>query len=227
LAAILFPVFARARENARRASCQSQLKQIGLGLMQYTQDYDEKFAFQGSPEIGNFATPAGPLGFTSWIGKSHPYIKSWQIFRCPSVQDATVAGAEPDGNSNNSYAASGMVVRRTGLSQAAIQEPATLVMVHEIPFGSRISYIRPYNGTNVEGANPSKYYDWLPEEPPYGTVDKVHFDEGGNLLFVDGHVKYRRVSGIRAAEFGLTNVVGGKDVGPNPPGNATSADPTF
>ena len=42
LAAILFPVFARARENARRASCQSNLKQIGLGIMQYTQDYDEK-----------------------------------------------------------------------------------------------------------------------------------------------------------------------------------------
>jgi prepilin-type N-terminal cleavage/methylation domain-containing protein len=42
LAAILFPVFARARENARRASCQSNLKQIGLGIMQYTQDYDER-----------------------------------------------------------------------------------------------------------------------------------------------------------------------------------------
>src|SRR3954462_729560 len=42
LAAILFPAFARARENARRASCQSNLKQIGLGIMQYTQDYDER-----------------------------------------------------------------------------------------------------------------------------------------------------------------------------------------
>src|SRR5687767_10691477 len=41
LAAILFPVFARARENARRAGCQSNLKQIGLGIMQYSQDYDE------------------------------------------------------------------------------------------------------------------------------------------------------------------------------------------
>src|SRR4028118_1774787 len=42
LASILFPVFARARENARRSSCQSNLKQIGLGILQYTQDYDEK-----------------------------------------------------------------------------------------------------------------------------------------------------------------------------------------
>lgn len=46
LAAILFPVFARARENARRASCQSNLKQIGLSVVQYTQDYDETFPLQ-------------------------------------------------------------------------------------------------------------------------------------------------------------------------------------
>ena len=52
LAAILFPVFARARENARRASCMSNLKQIGLGLMQYTQDYDEKYPCPGSTGYG-------------------------------------------------------------------------------------------------------------------------------------------------------------------------------
>ena len=54
LAAILFPVFARARENARRASCQSNMKQIGLGLMQYVQDYDETYpgAFIQRPDIG-------------------------------------------------------------------------------------------------------------------------------------------------------------------------------
>jgi len=48
LAAILFPVFGRARENARRASCMSNLKQIGLAIMQYTQDYDEKYPYMSS-----------------------------------------------------------------------------------------------------------------------------------------------------------------------------------
>ena len=75
LAAILFPAFARARENARRASCQSNLKQIGLGIMQYTQDYDERL-------------PAGRThDGTAWIGWHsvvQPYIKSTQVFRCPS-----------------------------------------------------------------------------------------------------------------------------------------------
>jgi prepilin-type N-terminal cleavage/methylation domain-containing protein/prepilin-type processing-associated H-X9-DG protein len=74
LAAILFPVFARARENARRSTCQSNLKQIALGVAQYTQDYDETFpqaytAITGTPSI---------------LATLQPYVKSTQIFSCPS-----------------------------------------------------------------------------------------------------------------------------------------------
>ncbi len=65
LAAILFPVFARARENARRSSCQSNLKQIGLGIMQYTQDYDEKY-----PE-GN----GDGWWQVNWVRNTQPYQK--------------------------------------------------------------------------------------------------------------------------------------------------------
>jgi prepilin-type N-terminal cleavage/methylation domain-containing protein len=62
LAAILFPVFARARENARRASCQSNLKQIALGVFQYTQDFDEKFPRQGD-DITLISAPAANTTF--------------------------------------------------------------------------------------------------------------------------------------------------------------------
>ena len=75
LAAILFPVFARARENARRASCQSNLKQMGLGILQYTQDYDETMV--PCNEAPNAST-------TPWMTLTQPYLKSKQIFRCPS-----------------------------------------------------------------------------------------------------------------------------------------------
>ena len=75
LAAILFPVFARARENARRASCSSNLKQIGLGLMQYAQDYDEAL-----PIIWYNI----PGGTTYWMDQVQPYVKSYQLFKCPS-----------------------------------------------------------------------------------------------------------------------------------------------
>src|SRR5690349_17778848 len=75
LAAILFPVFARARENARKSSCQNQLKQIGLGILQYTQDYDETMPIS----FGGGGTDA-----LQWTQRTYGYIKSQQIFQCPS-----------------------------------------------------------------------------------------------------------------------------------------------
>ena len=99
LASILFPVFSRARENARRASCQSNLKQIGLGIMQYTQDYDERLpgSTDGTPGqnlLGgwtyytNFPTSGTTyspnLTFDPTKGSIYPYIKSAQVYVCPS-----------------------------------------------------------------------------------------------------------------------------------------------
>src|SRR6478609_7479917 len=92
LAAILFPVFARARENARRSSCQSNLKQIGLGVMQYAQDYDEIL-----PRSRLYKTDTAWIPWQSGI---QPYVKSAQIFRCPS----NVAGGINVNNSSPTVA---------------------------------------------------------------------------------------------------------------------------
>lgn len=78
LAAILFPVFGRARENARRTSCLSNIKQIGLGVMQYTQDYDERLPMRRY----GYDTTNGHI--FSWRRAIFPYIKSTQLFSCPS-----------------------------------------------------------------------------------------------------------------------------------------------
>lgn len=72
LAAILFPVFARARENARRASCLSNLKQLGLGVMMYTQDYDDTYPI------------ATDTSRVFWMLLIYPYVKNSQLFVCPS-----------------------------------------------------------------------------------------------------------------------------------------------
>lgn len=82
LAAILFPVFGRARENARRASCQSNLKQIGLALVQYAADFDGWTP--GSVTYGQPAPIAGTTAGRSWPSMIQPYAKSSQIFTCPS-----------------------------------------------------------------------------------------------------------------------------------------------
>lgn len=91
LAAILFPVFARARENARRTSCLSNLKQIGLGALQYAQDYDETTI---GTELGD-KTVSSPEYF--WAEMIAPYTKNEQILSCPSESKLFQRGAPQAG----------------------------------------------------------------------------------------------------------------------------------
>ena len=94
LAAILFPVFARAREKARQSNCLSNFKQIGLAHLMYAQDYDERFTkFQGYWSSDNWDGAAGVY----WYDRLAPYVKNTQIFACPSEGDhanATAGGTE-------------------------------------------------------------------------------------------------------------------------------------
>jgi prepilin-type processing-associated H-X9-DG protein len=99
----LFPVFARARENARRASCQSTLKQICLGIMQYTQDNDERMPIPYRDPVGaedpkaattTSLSPVQNYGRFTWVDAIDPYVKSGQIYHCPSdtIRRYEVAG---------------------------------------------------------------------------------------------------------------------------------------
>ena len=78
LAAFLFPLFASAREKARQTSCLSNLKQLGLGVTMYCQDYDEIMPING-PHGGDITTKW-------WSGRIYPYVKNAQLYRCPSRQ---------------------------------------------------------------------------------------------------------------------------------------------
>ena len=92
LAAILFPAFGRARESARRSSCLNNFKQIGLGIMQYSQDYDEslpRFSLsEGPTNYKGFQGYSGADG-ARWADMIYPYIKSTQVFDCPSGTKTT------------------------------------------------------------------------------------------------------------------------------------------
>ena len=99
LAAILFPAFAKAREAARRSSCSSNMKQIGISIMQYSQEYDEKFPINNdpvkgaSPWVGNGVNGTYANGFAdagaqgNWIQGVQPYLKNYGVFACPSSTD--------------------------------------------------------------------------------------------------------------------------------------------
>jgi prepilin-type N-terminal cleavage/methylation domain-containing protein/prepilin-type processing-associated H-X9-DG protein len=100
LAAILFPVFAQAREKARAISCISNLKQIGTALMMYTQDYDEAFpsVIANSTQDGGCAPNLEwyALG-GGWVTLANPYIKNGQIYRCPSAESPYWVAGQPEG----------------------------------------------------------------------------------------------------------------------------------
>ena len=191
LAAILFPVFARARENARRSSCQSNLKQIGLGILQYTQDYDEMFPAQSTSTSNNYTTATGAN--ISYAVRIQPYIKSYQLFKCPSAADGTPA---PTATDAISYPYNGvMTPTENGVyrsrSIAELKLPAQLIIVHEYTTISA-ALTRPRN------TNPGP--EW--NSPINSIADINHFD-GANFLFADGHVKYRRRDSVLSNEFGL------------------------
>jgi prepilin-type processing-associated H-X9-DG protein len=180
LAAILFPVFARARENARRASCQSNLKQIGLGIMQYTQDYDEGYP----PYLGNNNIATDGFG---WAGAVGPYLKSAQIFQCPSETTAP-SGTTPASGGYSDYfynlrisSASYSSPYTDAIKQSVFTYISNTIMLGDWPSSSGAS--------NVGDA--ARYF--VPEAtyPTYYAAVRRHL-EGANYAFADGHVKWLR-----------------------------------
>jgi prepilin-type N-terminal cleavage/methylation domain-containing protein/prepilin-type processing-associated H-X9-DG protein len=87
LAAILFPVFAQAREAARKASCTSNMKQIGTGLQMYAQDFDECLPAYPFDPTGFAQSPYHNFGwdYASWVPMMMPYVKNNNLFTCPSM----------------------------------------------------------------------------------------------------------------------------------------------
>ena len=218
LAAILFPVFARARENARRSSCQSNLKQIGLGVLQYAQDYDEKYPASNNllASSSPYDADAGTTKPLNWIKATQPYIKSWQVFTCSSATVASGGVDPPNGNSSTNYFCNGVTL---GRNQAAIQSASTLILAHEYAYTSAQSFIRPQGDTVAATVAPfnGNYKGWM--EAGVFKYDNQHFD-GGNLLFCDGHVKFRKQNSISAREFGLNSDLKGEQ----PAGTAVAID---
>ena len=132
LAAILFPVFQKVRENARRASCESNEKQLGLALIQYTQDADEQYpaVSAASHSTNNVSWLCG------WASEIYPYVKSTGLYKCPDDSTSPLAFT----NTNNggatgtavplSYAFNLSLLSPTAL--ASVQAPASTVMLTEV-----------------------------------------------------------------------------------------------
>ena len=184
LAAILFPVFARARESARKASCMSNLKQIGLAALQYSQDYDERvmplgYIYGGKTYYWWGSVKAGVLNESESM--LQPYMKNTQIQACPSFDNTsrTVIGLTGYAY-NDTYLHPSWFAGSPSASLAEIQEPARTVMLAD---SARISFM---DGKTLE-ANTFL----TPPSQDYAAFHARH-NETGNVLWCDGHVKARK-----------------------------------
>ena len=197
LAAILFPVFARARENARRSSCQSNLKQIGLGVAQYTQDYDERL-----PATVRDAAPGETTGnkfvtdYMIWAENIQPYVKSTQLFVCPSNSIAnSPAVTVPTNAAVKMYYGACIwgtvgafsVYPASGASIAEFTSSAETLMVGEPAINT---------GASSYQINPPGVGSQFP--------GPIHFT-GSNWLYADGHVKYSDLSRMNETVNGKAN----------------------
>lgn len=184
LAAILFPVFGRARENARRASCQSNMKQMGLGITQYVQDYDDRYPAWARPTDGTTGNSS-----IYWMSQIMPYVKNTQLFKCPSNSKQTTANDKngiPNyyaANYYSDYANYGAVrtiyngigvfcdTDAPGINAAQIGSTANTIAVCELRTGDTFLPPSGYDTNNTDFR-----------------LFSGHMSTG-NFLFADGHVK--------------------------------------
>ena len=134
LSAILFPVFATAREKARQATCASNLKQLGLAVIQYTQDYDE-----GWPTTSN----AGTYG---WAGRVYPYVKAIGAFTCP---DDTTVSASPGGVNPQVAVSYALNINLSGAANNPDFGPSTLTKLNASQYTVMFCEIRAPKSNNV------------------------------------------------------------------------------
>jgi prepilin-type N-terminal cleavage/methylation domain-containing protein/prepilin-type processing-associated H-X9-DG protein len=208
LAAILFPVFAQAREKARQASCISNHRQVGLALNMYAQDYDEMYVplYTSVNDNGTFRSPL-------WPRLLQPYIKNGDVMRDPSNRQRTPYAAQDHPPTwvplvqqywyEGIFAAMGRnaCVPDFGFSMAAVQEPANSIVFCD----ARLQYPTA-NSLDLYGYYLVWWRGTFQNEPlcpgtqagggNYAPPAYWH-SGGGNVTFFDGHVKWMREEAIR------------------------------
>ena len=178
LAAILFPVFAQAREKARSIACLSNMKQIGTTIQMYTQDNDERLFYRANCAFSRSGKiPNAPDNSNRWWNQLMPYLKSAGVFKCPSDPTPTPSLDTNGGTSIlRSYIACSPA---ESLTLAQVADPAETMVVTEKSSAITDSWIEPFNGDF--GPDPNN-----PGHPANVADRHQNFF---NCAFFDGHAK--------------------------------------
>jgi prepilin-type N-terminal cleavage/methylation domain-containing protein/prepilin-type processing-associated H-X9-DG protein len=183
LAAILFPVFARAREKARQASCTSNVKQLGLAVHMYAQDNDERIPPHTDDDPGGL-----PINWRwYWMQlRLTPYTKNYQILGCPSDTGWTMP-AESAGGRWSSYCLN-QGCGYGGTADAAFEDPSGTIVLFDAEEGD--------GGVEDDG------------DRPYQDPDKASYNRhngGLDVMYYDGHVKWMRPTALTPEDFTLAD----------------------
>jgi prepilin-type N-terminal cleavage/methylation domain-containing protein/prepilin-type processing-associated H-X9-DG protein len=188
LAAILFPVFAQARDKARGAACLSNQKQLATAMYMYMQDYDEQFP------VWRYNVPKSvenPNAKVTWVENLQPYAKNKRIWICPSDTTPGVDRSKPTGQ--NSYWLNAYIFRWSGneiknappsLTLAAVPYPATTIVFCDGPTN---------DGNHVWPGPP---HEWC-LNAKYCIDSETRHSGGIYFIFADAHVKWYRVEQLK------------------------------
>ncbi len=191
LAAILFPIFAQARDKARSTACLSNMKQIGTSVQMYVQDYDEKIFFRSTSNVNSTrihtATTGNPL---KWWNMLMPYIKNNQVFKCPSDDPKLAADNSGRLVIPRSYAASASA---EALGLAQVDKPVDTILITE-------AWSRDAKGTLMNTETWLEAFDGdMAADPlrPGSMLKYANRHQGGmNCTFFDGHAKWLKPDAI-------------------------------
>ncbi len=179
LAAILFPVFAQAREKARATTCLSNLKQLALATQMYTQDYDGVFPTNNLPGLGYWCSPLDdPAAQPNWYSELQPYIKNSAVFTCPS---ATINTYFLQGHINTSYMTNWWVIYDGTATEASIHQVSKCPIFVDA-------------GETWSGA---WTYDARPYPDGSQTWPRPIHSNGINANYADGHAKWTTIAPVK------------------------------